>query len=132
MRFFFDRSLAPSLCSAIGALTRPDGHQVEHIAERFGPETADAAWIGRLAEEGGWVVVTLEARTAKNRHERDAWRRSGLTVVLLGRGWARLKHWDQARRLVRWWPRIAEQAGQAGPGQLLKVPLRYRSGRLRR
>ena len=132
MRFLFDRSLAPGLSRALAALSAPDGHEVHHIAERFGPEVADADWIGRLVEEGGWTLVALEARAAKNRHERDAWRRSGLTVVLLNRAWAGLPLWEQARRLVRWWPRIVDQAGQLPPGQILKIPVRYRGGRLRR
>lgn len=132
MRFLFDRSLAPGLSAALSALCAPDGHEVRHIGERFGPEVADAEWIGRLVEEGDWILVAIEARAAKNRHERDAWRRSGLPTVLLNRAWARQTRWEQARRLVRWWPRILDQAGQLSPGQILKVPLGYRSGRLRR
>jgi hypothetical protein len=57
--------------------------------------------------------------------EREAPRRAGLIVFFLDKGWASRKFWDTAHNLVRWWPRVIEQAEGIQGGAAFKVPYKF-------
>ena len=48
---------------------------------------------------------------------------TGLTAFFLADNWANLKFWDQTIMLLKWWPRIVEQARKtpAGAGYIVPV-----------
>lgn len=121
MRFFFDNQLAPHLAKAIGALASADGDLVVHLREKFAPNTQDIVWIPALAEEGNWIVITADLDIVRTRAERPVWKSSGLVGFFLKKGWINLTPWDQAWRLVKWWPTIVEQARLAAPGSTYAV-----------
>jgi hypothetical protein len=58
--------------------------------------------------------------------EKEALRRLGLAAFILKSGWSQLAHWDKAWRLVRWWPRIVEQANLVHGGAVFLVPVNFR------
>ncbi len=124
MRFIFDNNLSIYLARAIAALCEPESVVVRHIRERFPEDTPDIDWIDALAAEKDWAVVTQD-RLTRNPLEKEALRRSGLTAFILVRGWAHHKEWEKAAQLVRWWPRIMEQADLVRGGAAFQVPWRW-------
>lgn len=131
MKVFIDNNLSPYLARALNALLEPEGEQVIHLIERFPANTDDRAWIEALGTEGGWVVISADRRIHRNRLERVAWRRSRLVVFFLSPQWARLRNIEIAWRLLRWWPRVEEQAQLVIPPAAFELPRDYRAGRLR-
>lgn len=123
MRFFFDNNLAPRFAEALRVL---DGgtHTITHLRERFAPQIADLDWINALASEGDWVIISGDVRISKNRLERQAWLESGLTAFFLAKGWTGLRLWDQAWRLMKWWPEIVAQAERIQAGAGFVIPLK--------
>ncbi|WP_124093556.1 DUF5615 family PIN-like protein [Burkholderia gladioli] len=123
MNFFVDNNLPPVLTRARHALSENSGHRVVHLKDLFPPNTPDSDWIAALAREGGWSVVTHDK--LNKGLEREALRRAGLIVFFLDRGWSSHKFWDKAYSLVRWWPRIVEQAEGMAGGAAFKVPYAF-------
>ncbi len=119
-----DANLSPHLARALGALCAPDGNVVEHIRDKFPHSTPDVEWIAALAKEGGWVIISQD-RFHKNPLEKEALRLAGLTVFVLKRSWVGQKNWEKASRLVRWWPRIVEQADLVTGGAVFEVPYKF-------
>lgn len=124
MRFFLDNNLPPRVAKAINALLDPEDKAV-HLKDLFPPDVADADWIATLSKEGGWVVISGDARITKNAHERRAWQQSRLTAFFLKKGWMNQTLWLQASRLIQWFPDIMAQAAKVAPGAGFVVPYRY-------
>ena len=124
MRFLFDNNLSPHLAKAIDALCKPDGIEVRHIRDKFAGDTPDTEWIAALAAEVDWCIVSQD-RLTKNPLEKEALRRSGLTAFILQKGWIALTAWEKAWRLVRWWPRIMDQARLVEGGAVFAVSVRF-------
>ena len=124
MRFFFDNNLSPYLAKALAALCESQDVAVEHLREKFPVATTDVEWIRRLADEGDWSVITQD-RLIRNPLEKEAFRQSGLTAFVLTKTWAGHRYWEKAAQLVRWWPRIMEQAGLVEGGAAFEVPWRF-------
>lgn len=76
-------------------------------------------------------MISADRRIHRNPIEREAWRRSRLIVFFLNPQWRRLRHIEIAWRLLRWWPRIEEQARLVTPPTAFELPREYRTGRLR-
>ena len=131
MKVLLDNNLSPHLARALNALLEPEGDQVVHLTDRFPASTEDRAWIGALAEEGGWVVISGDLRIYRNRLEREAWRRSRLIVFFLAPQWGKVRNIEKAWRLLRWWPRIREQVAIVEAPAAFELPLAYGSGRLK-
>jgi hypothetical protein len=126
VRFFIDNNLSPHLARALRALALPDGVDVQHLADKFPRDTPDATWIGALAKETEpWCIITQD-RLTRSPFEKEALRQSGLTTFVLAKGWAHLSEWDKAWMLIRWWPRIMQQAGLVTGGAVFEVPVRFR------
>lgn len=122
MKLLLDNNLPPALARALHELTIREWenrHQVTHLRERFAANTPDTEWIAMLAQEGGWVVITHD-RLNKGL-EREALKRAGLKVFFLDRGWKDHNFWEKATQLVRWWPRIIEQAEGISGGAAFQV-----------
>jgi type IV secretory pathway TrbF-like protein len=124
VKFFFDNSLPPRFCTVIRVLAEGDDHVLTYLRERFAEDTPDTVWIPELAAERDWIVISADARITKARHEREAWQQAGLIGFFLAKGWASLNLWDQAWRLVLWWPRIVDQAGRVRAPATFLVPVK--------
>lgn len=125
MKFFFDNCISPHLAQALHPLSALDGHSVHYLREKFDPTAPDIDWIMALGTEGDWIVVSGDTRILNNHHERRAWHEAGLTGFFWSTGWLRLKLWEQAWRLTRWWPEIQKQADLVAPGAIFEVPVRH-------
>lgn len=127
MNFLCDANVSPHLAHALDVLSRPEGHAVQHLRDRFRPDTPDAEWVTALAGEGRWAVVTHDRAMSRRPLEQEALRRSGLIVFMLGRAWNSQTQWSQAAALVRWWPKLIEQALLIAGGAAFEVPFGFSS-----
>jgi len=125
MRFFFDNNLSPYLAESINALARQDGDEVTHMRTKFPQDTPDVEWIKKLASEGNWIVVSGDLDIVRTRAEKPVWQAAGLVGFFLMKGWMTLTPWDQAWRLVRWWPVIVTQGKIAGRGSTFRVAVNF-------
>ena len=119
MKFFIDNNLPPPLAHALRELSKPYDHAVIHLKDRFTADTPDVDWINDLSKEGGWAVITHDK--LNKGLEREALRQAGLLVFFLDKSWSDHKFWEKAYQLVRWWPRIVEQASGIQGGAAFKV-----------
>lgn len=119
MNFFVDNNLPPALAKALNALSYPDSHTVIHLKDKFPSDTDDTVWITDLSKEGNWIIITHD--NLNKGLEREALRRAGLLVFFLDKSWKDHRFWDKAYQLVRWWPRIIEQASGMQGGAAFKV-----------
>jgi hypothetical protein len=121
LRFILDNQLSPHLADALHALASADGDEVVHLRSRFAQDTPDADWLKSLGDEGGWILVCGDLNITRARAERVVWKSVGLVGFFLKKGWMNLTPWDQAWRLVKWWPTIVAQARIAAPGNTYGV-----------
>lgn len=90
-----------------------------HLKDKFSQNAPDSTWINALSKEGEWVVITHDK--LNKGLEREALKRAGLLVFFLDKSWGNHAFWEKASQLVRWWPRIIEQAGGMQGGAAFKV-----------
>lgn len=124
MKFFIDNNLPVRFAEALNALSEGKADEVVHLRKKFSPSTPDHVWISKLAQEQHWVIISQD-RFKKNPFEKEAFKKSGLTAFFLKKSWAHQNYWDKAHMIVRWWPRIIEQAEGVAPGATFEVPYRF-------
>jgi hypothetical protein len=111
VNFFVDNNLPQALAHALHALSQPSHHLVTHLRDHYPSNTPDTKWIEDLSskeKKERWVIITHDS--LNKGLEREALRQAGLLVFFLDKSWKEHKFWDKACQLVRWWPRIIEQA----------------------
>lgn len=123
MKLLIDETLSPALAKALNALFAGE-HEVDHVRTRFGPNVTDADWIGRLSEEGHWVVVSGDAKMAKRKAEQAAFRNSRLIGFFLAPALNGAKVTQQMQRLLALWDDIAVIADRAASGSMYELPIR--------
>lgn len=127
MKFFFDNCISRKLAAAMHALVEPE-HQVVHLSQKWREANAetvlDTVWIGQLAAESGWTVVSGDIHIRTRPAEREAFRRARLTTFFLADGYAKMRKWDQVQWLINRWPEIHDLAERVAPGSSFRVPKR--------
>lgn len=123
MKFFFDNNLPQPLAEAINILSEKYGHEATHLRKKFSQKTKDIDWVKDLSNDGDWIIITHD--NLNKGAEREALRRAGLMIFFLDKSWCNYKFWDKAHQLVRWWPRIIEQAEGIQGAAAFKVPYRF-------
>lgn len=131
MRFFLDNNLALQHADALHAYSVAEGHAVVPLRAMFPPNVKDQQWLSSLARESGWIVVSGDLRIFKSPQLKEVWSRSGLTTFFLASGWINLRVWEQAWRLVRWWPQVIQAAALVDAGARFVIPLRWGPGKLK-
>lgn len=101
----------------------PAIQQVTPLRDKFAPNAADADWLPVLAEEGGWIVISID-RFRKSDAERELLRRRGLTVFVLDRQWSSKPYWVQAAQFVLWCPKVLDVARLTSK-TAMRVPWRF-------
>jgi hypothetical protein len=130
LKVLLDNNLPPALAEALNALAGRENHSVEHLRKKFDAATPDADWIGELGREGGWIIISEDRRIARNRHEREALRKSDVITFVLAKSWKHQVYWEKASRLIGWWPDIVRQAEMVQAGAVFEVPFR-RTGKFK-
>ncbi len=123
MNVLIDNNLPPALAEALDALAKREGDRVEHLRSRFDASTPDQEWIEELGQDENWVVISEDRRLTRNRHEREALRRNGITTFVLAKAWKHQEYWEKASRLIGRWPDIIKQAQMVQPGAIFEVPI---------
>jgi hypothetical protein len=133
VRFYFDRTQSSYLARAAGEVLAFLGHTFEHSRRRYPDrDPGDIAWMGELAAERNWVVVTGDEAIRRNPAERRAWREMRLTTFFLRPAWTHTRMEEQAWRLLRWLLRLIHLVGSEVVGTGLSVPLRWHGRALQR
>lgn len=100
------------MLQAVSRSQFPELHveRVAHLRELFAPDTPDLVWIGELATQQGWTIISGDAFRKRNGAERKVLQQSGLSVFVLQPSWANYPYWEKTPQIIRWWPRIVAQA----------------------
>lgn len=131
MKFVVEHSVSPVLANALAVLAEPDGHEVVHLRSHYHQSTLDPVWLRGLGQrEPDVIVISADTRITRSPHDRAAWLESGLTIVFL-RSFADLSIWDQAAKLVKWWPDIVNSVRHARPGTGFLVSVHGKIDRLK-
>lgn len=84
--------------------------EVVHLKARFRANTPDTDWIEALADNKNGTIISGDAFRKRNGMERKVLQKSGLSVFVLQSSWASYPYWEKTAQLIRWWPRIVDQA----------------------
>jgi hypothetical protein len=119
LKFLFDHNLSPAWPRALRALSDTLKHVDEVVAlrDRFEASSSDAIWLKALAEEGDWAIVSADG-FRKSDAEKQLIHKAGLAVFVLAPTWNHFAHWERTVQIIRWWPKMVEQA------QLARVAVR--------
>ncbi len=124
MNFFFDNNLPPRLARSLSCLSKPDGHTVIPLTDKYLRNKPDIEWINALSQENeDWVIISGDINITRKKHEKAAWEESGLTAFFLMKGWNNIDFWDMSWKLTKWWPTIVNQAVRIQPGTGFLVPV---------
>jgi hypothetical protein len=122
VRFFFDNNLSIKLAKSLHVLVEPE-HQIVHLKDRFAANTPDETWMGALAGEPDWTIVSGDLRIRKNPHETHAWEAAGHTTFFLKAGWINLPLWTQTWKFVKCFPDVVATAAQAKKGTFFMISM---------
>ncbi|WP_445620665.1 PIN-like domain-containing protein [Kushneria sp. Sum13] len=124
MHIFIDENLGQGLARALHHLQTllPENHTVEHVIDKFGRRgIPDEEWLSELQREGNWVILSKD-KFDKNDPEIHAFREAGLTVFHLDKQWSKHRGWEEAMRLLKWWPDISKLVNSATQPMWYEVP----------
>jgi hypothetical protein len=125
LTFVLDQNFGRRTLSILRLAKMPPAGRITTLTELgFAPEAPDEEWMPELGARGPHVVVTRDGQILRASVRLDAWRDSGLTLMLLDGRWGQLPIPELARALVYWWPLMVEQAEAAKPGTAWTVPHR--------
>lgn len=101
----------------IQALGRGD---VIPLREHFPNDAADLVWIPELGKNG-WTLISVDHNQTRRPEERAALKKAGATAFYLAKSFIALPFEQQAWRLVKFWPDIADAAEAATGGGCYQV-----------
>ncbi|WP_397412307.1 hypothetical protein [Polaromonas sp.] len=115
MKFFLDNNVPPNWADCLSGASHSQFaasavEDVVHLKTRFRADTPDIDWIDALAEDKNWTIISGDAFRKRNGVERKVLQKSGLSVFVLQSSWANYPYWEKTAQLIRWWPRIVDQA----------------------
>lgn len=126
MNIFFDNCCSPKLAQTLDGYLRETGDRAWHIRDcsdaglSLPRYATDEAWMGALAQDPReWIVVTADGRIAKNKAEREAYRKAGLKGILLLPQFMKHPVHEQAAKLIWRWPEASETLDRFHPPVLI-------------
>lgn len=122
MKAQLDENLPRAFARALNELVVSDGHQVIHVTD-YARGVQDVELFQRAAEKGVRVHITQDHH-GRHAVEREAIARAGLTVFVLAKGWSKFKHYEQAARLIEYWPAIVAASTAVARGAIFRIPLK--------
>lgn len=136
MKFFLDNNISHRLAAALLILedrVERGDWTVQHLKERFEPQTEDVIWLEALGHEGEWIVISGDIRISRSRAEKAAWRESGLTAFFFASQYPEKNIWTQVTHFLRWWPEITREAREhreAPEGSGYVIPMKGKKWRI--
>jgi len=119
VKFFIDCCLPIQFARALSLLDQDN--TIEHLLDKYKPDTLDVVWLRDLGKERVYNVVSRDD-FRKSDEEKRAVRENANAVFILAGGYRHMKLWDLAQKVVGWWPRFIETSAKAKPGQCFRVP----------
>ena len=122
MIYILDENTSERFARMLDAFERNPEHSVRHITDYFSPGTKDPEWINDLAErKESFTILSKDNKILRNEHDKEALRKSGLTTVILEKGWTKsMPYENQAWVLVKAWPKIVQET------TMVRKPTLYR------
>lgn len=112
--FCIDESLGNKLAPVLRQLRAPGSPPIRDVWDEGLAGTSDEVLLKTLGDRGFAALVTRDSSMLSAAARRAAWRSSGVSVFMTDGKLGNLSLFEQARRLLWWWPAVAGQA-QAGP-----------------
>ena len=105
-----DNDLPPRLARALNLIFEDDGDEVVALRDKFGrDDLTDAEWIGALASEGNWAVLSADRRIAKQRPSRDLFIAAGLVGFFFPPALQKQPLAKQVARVLTLWQDLRDQ-----------------------
>jgi hypothetical protein len=105
-----DNDLPPRLARALHLIFEADGDEIVALRDKFGRDNLkDAEWIGALAQEGRWAILSADRRIAKQRPSRELFIGAGLVGFFFPPSLQKEALFKQASRVIGLWPDIRDQ-----------------------
>lgn len=122
LTYVLDENPGPRVLELLKLAKMPPLGRITSLAELgFAP---DEEWMPALGARGRHVAITQDGEILRASVRLDAWRASGLTLLILDGRWGLLPIAEKMRALVYWWPYMVEQAEAAAAGSAWTVPHR--------
>ena len=100
---------------------RPEGRITSLVALGIERGMDDENWMPKLGAMGSFAVVTRDGAILRAAIRREAWKGTGLRLMLLGGKWGQMPRRELIRGIVYWWPHIVGYAESAAPGTAWSV-----------
>lgn len=130
--FCLDETCGRRVAEALRDFRAPGAPHINDVREIGLSGATDEILMRELGRRGIAALVTLDSRILNASLRRAAWRESGLTLFVLDGKWGNLSLFEQARRLMWWWPLFAGKASDGPQGAAWRVPLETAAGKIAR
>ena len=119
--FCLDEACGRPIAGMLRGLRAPGSPNIHDVRELALQGAGDDVLMMELGRRGFAALVTLDSSILNASLRRDAWRQSGLTLFVLSGKWGNLTLFEQARRLVWWWPQLIANASERPQGAAWRV-----------
>lgn len=128
IRFLFDECISWKVVedqlTASLELYSP-GATLVHLRKKFTPGTKDRVWIPQIAEEGGWIIISMDRGKHSNVPDRLPLicQRVCVTHATLSGGLAKRSMYFRATAIEACWPALVS-AGSDPPGTGFRLSMK--------
>jgi hypothetical protein len=128
LNVFFDNCTSPKMARTLAGYLDGTSATVIHARDRDFHRLPDVEWIRLLSETGEeWLVVTGDGRLARNRAEREAFRRAGLRGVVLAPAYQKTPMARRCGVLVANWDNLQDFIARIDPPFLVEMKINLSS-----
>jgi hypothetical protein len=118
-----DETCGRKRAKILRVIRAPAAPQIWDIRELGLGGTTDEVLLAELAKRGVAALVTLDSSMLAASIRRDVWRVSFMSVFACEGRWGNISLFEQARRLLWWWPTIVAQIEKGPQGGAWRVPV---------
>jgi hypothetical protein len=119
--FCIDEACGRQIAAILRNLRAPGGPDIHDAREIGLGGVADDILMIELGKRGFTALVTRDSRILNASIRRDAWLQSGLTLFVLDGKWGSLTLFEQARRMIWWWPSWIAASAEGPQGAAWRV-----------
>lgn len=127
-----DECVGRRLAAILRDLKAPGAPEIHNVRDLGLTSTSDEVLVGELGNRGFLALVTRDSSMLSASVRRDVWQIAGVSVFICDGKWGNLRLFEQARRLLWWWPQIFAQAAAGPQGGAWRVPAEMKPAGLQR